>query len=93
MSPPHSQALAGKGSAVRVLVVNRNELHRCEGDAKTVIVLYNWGCAVIDWQGMHEYCHDLENLLADPDIGEHYLRAVRRWLERHPNKPSGARSG
>ena len=78
---------------MRVLVVDRNKLHRCEGNAKAVVVLYNWGYGVIAGQGMHEYCHNLGNLLADPDVGERRLRAVRRWLERRTDKPCGGGVG
>lgn len=73
---------------MRVLVVDRNELHRCEGDARAVVVVYNWGYAVIVGHVMHEYCHDLGNLLADPDIGERHLRAVKAWLKRRTDRPS-----
>lgn len=45
---------------MRVLVVDGNELHRCEERAMGVVVLYNWGCAVIDEHSKREYCHDLE---------------------------------
>ena len=74
---------------MRVLVVDRNELHRCEGNAKAVVVLYNWGYGVIVGQGMYEYCHDLGGLLADPDVGERRLRAVKQWLERRISKLGG----
>ena len=68
---------------MRVLVVDGNELHRCEGNAKAVVVLYNWGYEVIAGHVIREYCHDLESLLSEPDIGKRRLRAVRQWLERH----------
>lgn len=87
------EAVAGQGSAVRVLVVDRNELHRCEGNARAVVVLYNWGYGVIVGQVMHEYCHDLGSLLGDPYVSERRLRAVRRWLERRTDEPGRARSG
>ena len=72
---------------MRVLVVDRNELHRCEGNARAVVVLYNWGYEVIVGQVMHEYCHDLGSLLGNPDVGERRLRAVRQWLERRTDEP------
>lgn len=77
---------------MKVLVVNQNELHRCEGNAKAVVVLYNWGYGLIVGQDMHEYCDDLGKLLADPVMVERRLRAVRRWLERRIDESGGARS-
>ena len=71
---------------MRVLVVDGNELYRCEERSVGVVVLYNWGYAVIDEHGVHEYCHDLGKLLGDPYISERRLRAVRQWLERHLDK-------
>jgi len=78
---------------MRVLVVDGNELYRCEERAMGVVVLYNWGCAVIDEHGMHEYCQDLEKLLSNPDVNESHLKAVKAWLKRCTDKSSGARSG
>jgi hypothetical protein len=78
---------------MRVLVVDRKELYRCEGNARIVVVLYNWGYGVIIGQGMYEYCNNLGNLLTDPNVSERRLRAVRQWLEKHPDKIGGARSG
>lgn len=77
---------------MRVLVVDRNELHRCEGNAKAVVILYNWGYGLIVGQDMHEYCDDLGKLLADPVMVERRIRAVRRWLERRTDEPDRARS-
>lgn len=70
---------------MRVLVVDGNELYRCEGNAKAVVVLYNWGYGVIIGQCMYEYCLDLGNLLVDPDVGERRLRVVRQWLDWRTN--------
>ena len=78
---------------MRVLVVDRNELHRCEGNARAVVVLYNWGYGVVAGQGIYEYCQDLDNLLSEPDVSEHRLRAIRRWLERRGDKTGEVRSG
>ena len=77
---------------MRVLVVDGNELHRCEERAMGVVVLYKWGCAVIDEHGMHEYCQDLAELLSNPDVSERRLRAVRRWLERRTDETGGVMS-
>ena len=79
---------------MRVLVVDQNELHRCEGNARAVLVLYNWGYGVVSGHGhgIHEYCQDLDNLLSEPDVSERRLEAVRHWLERRGNttgKPGG----
>ncbi len=77
---------------MRVLVVDRNELHRCEGNARAVVVLYNWGYGVVAEQAMYEYCQDLDNLLSEPDVGERRLRAIREWLKRHCDKTGEAKS-
>lgn len=73
-------------------MVDGNKLHRCEENAMAVVVLYNWGYGVIVGQSMHEYCDDLGELLADPVMVEHRLRAVRRWLERRIDKLGRART-
>jgi len=77
---------------MRVLVVDRNELHRCEGNARAVVVLYNWGYGVVAEQGMYEYCQDLGNLLSEPDVSERRLRVIRQWLEGSGNKNGETRS-
>lgn len=70
---------------MKALVVDQDELYRCEGNATAVVVFYTWGYGVVTRRGMHEYCQDLEELLANPDVSERRLGAVRRWLDRQGN--------
>ena len=85
--------MAGKGDGMRVLVVDRKELYRCQENVRAVVVIYKWGCRVIIGQGMYEYCYDLQSLLTDPYVSEYHLRSVRQWLERYTDKPDRRRGG
>ena len=72
---------------MRVLIVDNKEiLHKGEYAAEAVVVVFDWGYRVVTKDGgIQEYCTDLEQLLASPDVNERQLKAVRAWLDKQSN--------
>lgn len=68
---------------MKILAVDdKGNLHKAESEA--IVILFDWGYRVISrGGGFNDYCTDLERLLANPNVSQRHLEAVKAWLTNH----------